>query len=1307
MRRYLALILVLMLLVLSGCEGKKPVLRFDDTDFTVYVGEEIELVPQVKNFNGEFVIKYTITPEGILQQHEENKNKFVALVDGEATVVAELEGYDVKVTVTVKVIKLHKITYHLDGGTLTDKVEEFKASDLPITLNEPTKSGYRFLGWYLESSYENKITQLTEAKDYTLYAKWEELPPQEYTITYELNGGTIQNPKTTFTEDDLPLTLPTPTKEGFTFVGWYLKADFSGDSVTQITDANNVTVYAKWIETEYTITYELNGGTLESPKTKFTISELPLTLPTPTKEDYTFAGWYLTSDFSGNPVTQLTEAKNVTLYAKWEAIQYTITYELNGGTLTNAPTKFTKDQLPLTLPTPTKEGKEFAGWYLTSDFSGNKVTAITTKGNVTVYAKWEDPVDTSKVYVGKDVAGKEYGSIILYSNTYFIVGRTAFETFGQALNVTTGKIIVGPGEYTESFTISKSNIEISGPGKNVPLDIPAEQLTEQEAVMKGTITLANNLKGITIRGLYFTGSAKIKSTGKIETFKFIENKVIDTDEATSTWALLRENVPAFLSLYNEDTNISNISKDIEISNNYFINVSEYNVSIARVENVLIAYNQFKNFNRDAIRLDGGYNGGKFTVQYNIFENDIRQGYNGIYLRIYGGDGVYLSRHTIEIYYNTFKNIGQDQEFSGAISARNYNEKGAKIDIKYNYFENCINYLSLRNNATAENHTQYKWIADINHNGFFGIPQKFYFTNVSGIDNTTTNPPLANFDKNYFEDNNGNPITDLTSYQAKIVNVASNKDHYQSRSSFENYVNEQKNKTPTAIQIKNPVDKLNIYDTYQLNVIVLPDGVDQRVSYSSSDTTIAIVSPEGLITALKEGTVIITLNSTIRPTVVVTLEITVIRPASIEVSYEGSGVLAVGEKLDISYTLLNVPGNDTIIWSSSNETILTVDQNGRVTAVAPGNASITLKGTQSNLETTIGLTVYNDSEIDPLLKLLAINNRGRLFTRVIGYYGSEVYYNRIYNSVNRFLPEPLEIEELLLPTSKANHPNRKKDSIEYITVHDTGNSGAGSTARANGNYMLSSSGEQAGVSWHYTVGNDGIFKHMDEDQVAWHAGDGGTYIKFDKYDTGVKATVLRPKVSISGGYLYFNGIKSNIQVPSGGTRINDEGGLLVFIGSNGNYYVGPLWSNNGVVVNRGGNYNAVGIETAVNNGSDVYYTWLRTAKLVADIMVRNNLTMSQVGFHRHFSNKMCPQTMIRANLQEEFLSLVELAYIIRKDYNDYTIEFVSHSPTIIDNNGRVINPPAKTTNVQYTITIKKGNFSQSITLNALVPGQYTW
>ena len=57
-----------------------------------------------------------------------------------------------------------------------------------------------------------------------------------------------------------------------------------------------------------------------------------------------------------------------------------------------------------------------------------------------------------------------------------------------------------------------------------------------------------------------------------------------------------------------------------------------------------------------------------------------------------------------------------------------------------------------------------------------------------------------------------------------------------------------------------------------------------------------------------------------------------------------------------------------------------------------------------------------------------------------------------------------------------------DSVEYITVHDTGNSNAGSTARANGNFLLS----QSTASWHYTVGNDGVFKHMQENDVAWHA-----------------------------------------------------------------------------------------------------------------------------------------------------------------------------------------------------------------------------
>ncbi|HPT88955.1 MAG TPA: InlB B-repeat-containing protein, partial [Bacilli bacterium] len=69
----------------------------------------------------------------------------------------------------------------------------------------------------------------------------------KYTITYELDGGTLTNEVTSFTKKDLPVTLPTPTRDGYVFLGWYLDSEFSGEPVTKITEAKNITVYAKWI----------------------------------------------------------------------------------------------------------------------------------------------------------------------------------------------------------------------------------------------------------------------------------------------------------------------------------------------------------------------------------------------------------------------------------------------------------------------------------------------------------------------------------------------------------------------------------------------------------------------------------------------------------------------------------------------------------------------------------------------------------------------------------------------------------------------------------------------------------------------------------------------------------------------------------------------------------------------------------------------------------------------------------------------------------------------------------------------------
>src|SRR5690606_31796370 len=129
----------------------------------------------------------------------------------------------------------------------------------------------------------------------------------------------------------------------------------------------------------FTITYNLNGGINSSQNpTTFTEDDLPITLGTPNRVEYEFKGWYLTSNFAGNPVTQITEAEDIVLYAKWEEVKYQITYELDGGTLPEgAITAFAKSELNVTLPTPTKDGFRFDGWYLTNTFEGDAVTTIT------------------------------------------------------------------------------------------------------------------------------------------------------------------------------------------------------------------------------------------------------------------------------------------------------------------------------------------------------------------------------------------------------------------------------------------------------------------------------------------------------------------------------------------------------------------------------------------------------------------------------------------------------------------------------------------------------------------------------------------------------------------------------------------------------------------------------------------------------------------------------------------------------------------------------------------------------------------
>ncbi len=273
---------------------------------------------------------------------------------------------------TITFVDTGDIEYQSITQDYETKVEE---------IADPVKTGYTFIGWDIE------IPKTMPAENLTITALW------GYSVTLNIGDGTINSGNVTKYSYGVGATLPTDvTRTGYTFGGWYLQEDFSGDAVTEITttDIGNKVFYAKWTANIYSVTLTTNDGTINSGNvTEYTYG-VGATLPTDvTKEGFTFGGWYTDNKFSGEPVTVIaTDAVgDRTYYAKWIA---ELKYETYGGTINDPVTEYTYG-VGATLPTDvTKEGFTFGGWYTDNKFSGEPVTVIATDavGDRTYYAKW-------------------------------------------------------------------------------------------------------------------------------------------------------------------------------------------------------------------------------------------------------------------------------------------------------------------------------------------------------------------------------------------------------------------------------------------------------------------------------------------------------------------------------------------------------------------------------------------------------------------------------------------------------------------------------------------------------------------------------------------------------------------------------------------------------------------------------------------------------------------------------------------------------------------------------------------------------
>ncbi|MDY0290640.1 MAG: InlB B-repeat-containing protein, partial [Sphaerochaeta sp.] len=246
-----------------------------------------------------------------------------------------------------------------------------------------------------------------------VWAKW---APVIYHATYYLDGGTNGANPSTYSIETGVITLLAATRTGYTFGGWYAEADFSGETITQKPEGftGDIDLFAKWIPIIYNITYNLNGGTNDGANpADYTIGRTPITLRSPTRDYYTFIGWYDNTEFSGDVVDKITEGSisDRHFYSGWTPINYSITYTLSGGTNNeDNPDDYTVESSTINLKDPTKDEFYFAGWFEEASFTTMRtIIAAGSHTPYALYAKW------NKAYSLQEI-GPE-GGIIFYDRT--------------------------------------------------------------------------------------------------------------------------------------------------------------------------------------------------------------------------------------------------------------------------------------------------------------------------------------------------------------------------------------------------------------------------------------------------------------------------------------------------------------------------------------------------------------------------------------------------------------------------------------------------------------------------------------------------------------------------------------------------------------------------------------------------------------------------------------------------------------------------------------------------------------------------
>ena len=281
----------------------------------------------------------------------------------------------------------YTIVYRNTENAVNGNPTSYNVESESITLTDPSKTGYTFAGWYSDSDLSQVADTTIETGsigNLEFYAKWNAIV---YSIDYVLYEGVNGDNPTSYTIED-EITLCAATRDGYSFGGWFTDSAFE-NAIDKIAlgSTGNMTLYAKWYYTG-TVSFVTNGGSaIESVTQEYgTVLVAP---EDPTREHYTFAGWYSDEALQNEYVFSTMPDIDFTLYAKWEAVEYSITYVLNGGENGLNPDVYTVESA-FDFAEATKTGYTFVAWYTLPDFTSAPVSSIVagTFGNMTLYANY-------------------------------------------------------------------------------------------------------------------------------------------------------------------------------------------------------------------------------------------------------------------------------------------------------------------------------------------------------------------------------------------------------------------------------------------------------------------------------------------------------------------------------------------------------------------------------------------------------------------------------------------------------------------------------------------------------------------------------------------------------------------------------------------------------------------------------------------------------------------------------------------------------------------------------------------------------